>query len=154
MKTIVFLLCLLASAGVRADEAPGKDDGYDQMQEFMRQENERIKAIKILHLDLERSNLELKKKEIEIKMADLNKNQSPSLPVNPAPGSFQPLMMKLSGIFVRGDQREALMEVDGSHVQVRAGGRLRDGITVKKIDSDQVVLEYTDGKQQIFTLGS
>src|SRR5262249_18575180 len=50
-------------------KAEPRDEEFDHMKEFMRQEDERIKAIKILNLDLERADLELKKREIEVKLA-------------------------------------------------------------------------------------
>ncbi len=117
----------------------------------MLEENERIKAIKILNLDLERSNLELKKKEIEVKLADLNKNQSVHIQ---ASDSFRPSAVKLAGIFVHGDGRQALFEVDGTYVHAGQGEQVKEGVLVKEIKNDKVILEFKDGKQQTFILGS
>jgi len=144
---------------ITQEEKPSKevpiDQSFDQMKEFMRQEDDRIKAIKILNLDLERANLELKKGEIEVKIADLNRNQNVAVGSSGLPADFpKPALSKLCGIFVNGRNKKALMNVGGSYIQAGEGDTLRGGILVKSINADTVLLEYFDGKKEIINLGS
>lgn len=128
------------------------DDGFTQLKEFMRQEDERLKTIKILNLDVERADLELKKRQIELKLADLNKNTSVAIssnPINPSKPVF-----RLAGIFVQEDTRQALMNVNGVNMQVGEGKPLAEGVMLKRIDTDTAVLKYPDGKEETLYLGS
>ena len=122
------------------------DGNFDQMKEFLRQENERLKTIKILNLDLERANLEFKKKEIEIKLADLNKGGGTS---NPAANSGQPSALSVEGIFVNGTSQWAFMNVNGTRVQVKPGQTMRDGTVIKEINTDAVIVQYSDARKEI-----
>ena len=130
------------------------DQNFQQMKDFMREENERFKAIKILNLDLERADLELKQKEIQVKMAQLNKesgaliNSNGSMSVKPA----KPLL-KISGIFLTDEGKEALINVNGANQNAREGEQIASGIAVKKITSTAVTVQYADGQIQEFKFG-
>lgn len=134
------------------EERPMEGD-FEQMKEFMRQENEKVKAIKILNLDLARADLELKKKEIEVKLADLNKGHA--IDENHSKGSsdLSTPSRNVTGIFVNGPVRSAWMDVHGKHAHVQEGEFLSDGVLVKTIKGNQVTLEYADGKQDIMHFG-
>ncbi len=150
MNLFIALLLVLAVPPAWAQE-PSKVD-YDQMKEFMRQENERMKAIKILSLDLERADLELRKRQIEVKLSELNKN-NPAFTAGMSADFSQPVL-RLSGIFIGGDSREALVNVKGINIQVSEGKPIEKDIVLKKIGTDHVLLEHTGGKQEALHLGS
>ncbi|MBI4310085.1 MAG: hypothetical protein HY591_07130, partial [Candidatus Omnitrophica bacterium] len=124
------------------EETQARD--FNQMQEFLQQENERVKAIKILNLDLEHANLELKKKEIEVKLAELNKT-GVAVNLSSNPGSPS---MGVSGIFVSGTDRWALMNIDGVRVQVKPGQAMRDGMVIKEINADAVIVRHRDARKE------
>jgi hypothetical protein len=128
------------------------DKKYEDMRQFMGQEDERIKAIKILDLDLQRADLELKKRQIEVKLADLNKSNAALSPLT-ASGFLKPAF-KLSGIFMSGSHREALIDVQGANIQAEEGKMIQDGVIVAKINTDSALLKYADGKQETLNLGS
>lgn len=136
---------------VQEKKAPEKvpiDQSFEQMKEFMRQEDERIKTIKILNLDLERANLELKKGEVAVKIAAIGPSSSLST------GTSKPASPKLCGIFAQDNNKEALINVSGVYIQAGEGEALRDGVLVKKIGPEAVLLEYPDGKKETIELGS
>lgn len=144
-------VCLFALNAWAAPDLKGADPGFEQMKEFLRQENERIKAIKILNLDLERADLELKKRQIEIKLANLNKHTV--VPAGPASAVFLKPAFKLRGIFTSAETRQALINANGVTIQAIEGQTVGEGVTVKQITNDAAVLEYTDGKQETLNLG-
>ena len=137
----------------KAAKAEPIDQGFEQMKEFIQQENERLKAIKILNLDLERADLELKKGEIEVKIAGLNRGSNAAI-AGLSTGISKPAVVKLCGILMNGDDREALVNMDGIYVQIKEGFALRNGALVRKVSDDAVVLEYADGKKETISLGS
>ncbi len=126
------------------------DADLEEMHDFMRQENERLKVIKMLNLDVERADLELKKREIEVKIVELNKGQG-SAAVLPAVATGS--VLKVAGIFMNGEMREALMDLDGVHVSVHEGQKLNNGIVIKKISADEVLIQHEDGQEEGIGLG-
>ena len=130
------------------------DHEFEQMKDFMQQEDERLKAIKILNLDLERANLELKKKEVESKLAVLNQDhvflpEALKLPSS----SLQPMVFKVNGVFLTEKIRLAMININGTSTQVAEGQLMREGVLVKRINPEAVTLEYPDGKQEILSVG-
>ena len=124
------------------------DRSFQQMKDFMREENERLKAIKILNLDLERADLELKQKEIQVKMAKLNK-EGGMLDSNGAAllKSSKPLI-KITSIFLNDKSKEAVINVDGLNLNTHEGEQTVSGIAIKKITSEAVTVQYSDGQVQ------
>ena len=131
------------------------DRDFEQMQEFMRQANERLKSIKILNLDLERADLELKKREIEEKIIGLNKDQNTApIGLDSSTGLVKPMSFKVVGIFLNGNARQAIVSIDGRFIQVQEGQSIRQGVLVNKINADSVIFGYPDGKQETINFGA
>lgn len=130
-----------------------KDTRFEKMQEFILKENERLNAIRILNLDLEQTNLELKKREAEVKLAQLNGKYYSSDSVI-ASGVNKKPDIKLAAIYYLKNQREASFNINGKITSVRVGNELIPGVSVKKIDADFVTVLCADGKEENFILGS
>jgi hypothetical protein len=132
-------------------QKPPVEQDFQQMKEFIQQENDRMKEIRILNLDLERADLELRKKEIETKLAGMNKN---GRVITSGFSAAAKPVLKVTGIFVNGVDRQVLMNVDGVNIQVKEGESVRQGVIIKKITSDTVLLQYADGKNETIAMGS
>ncbi len=147
MICIIFLFLMSyavpAAAGDLALVDTQEAGGLEQLQDFMRKEDEKLKAIKMLDLDLTRADLELRKREIEVKLAGFNAS-----PDAPASG------IKVRGVMVNGDMHGVWMEVNGQDVHAAQGEYVSGGILLKSVKSNEVVLEHPDGKQEVLGFGS
>ena len=127
---------------------PDADKEFEQMDEFVRQENERLKAIKLLSLDLQWADLELRKRKIESKLAALTRG-----PVALPSANSEKTILKVAGIFLSEGRKEALVDINGTRHAVSEGESLVGQMLVKQISSDEVVLEYPDGRQHNLKFG-
>lgn len=143
MCGVCFFISGLWAAGAGAAESSPADQ-YEHMRQFIREENEKIKDIKLLNLDLERASLTLKKKEIESKLAKLSKTQD--VYMNPmSAASNTRSSYSLAGVFMTEKYKEALMNVGGALVHVREGQAVDEHVKIKQIKQDSVTLERADG---------
>ncbi|MBI3601272.1 MAG: hypothetical protein HY209_00015 [Candidatus Omnitrophica bacterium] len=127
-----------------------QDDDFQQMNDFIQQENEKLKSIKLLNLDLERADLELKKKEIEQKIAQLNKSEgtlSASSQENTTDLKTSRPIIKLLSIFESKTMKQAMLSIDGVNINVKEGQQM-DEMVVKSINLQTVIVEYEDGQTQ------
>ncbi len=134
------------------DETP--DDDFQQMNDFIQQENEKLKNIKLLNLDLEHANLELKKKEIEQKISKLDKSEgalSASNQENTTDLKTIRPVVKLVSIFESKTMKQAILSIDGVNINVKEGQQM-DGVVIKSINSQAVMVEYEDGQIQKLSL--
>ena len=129
------------------------DRDFQQMKDFMSEENERLKTLKILNLDLERAGLELKQKEIQVKMIKLNK-EGGVLDSNAVVSvkSSKP-MVKITSIFLNDEGKEAVINVDGLNLNAHEGEQIASGIAIKKITPETVTVQYADGQIQELKFG-
>ncbi len=130
------------------DDPP--DDDFQQMNDFIQQENEKLKSIKLLNLDLERADLELKKKEIEQKITKLNKSEgglSASSQESTTDLKTTRPVVKLVSIFESKTMKQAMLSIDGVNVNVKEGQQM-DGVVIKSIDPQAVMVKYEDGQTQ------
>ncbi len=126
----------------------GSDDA--KMEDFIREENDKIKDIKLLNLDLERANLEFKKKEIEQKMAQLNKEEEGATLSGArsiSDTSFSSLKLKLIGIFESALKKKAVLNINGVHFNVIEGEKV-EGFLVGAIKSQSIVIKYNNGEEE------
>ena len=122
----------------------GQDDqGYDAMKDFIRQEDDRLKDIKLLSLDLEKADLEFKKKEIQTKMAGLSCTVAPDKGV-PASGDLPDI--RVSGIVIKEGVGHAFISVEGRIFYVREGQDIGDKMKITKITDQAVFIQYPDGR--------
>lgn len=122
------------------------DKEFERMREFMRQEEERIKQIKMLNLDLERANLELKKRQVDAQLAELGPKQgTTALPAADLPKAP---IIKLNGIVMAQDMQRAWITVDGTQSFFKEGQAIGTGLTLRKIAPDSVVVEHADGNKE------
>ena len=122
----------------------GQDDqGYDAMKDFIRQEDDRLKDIKLLSLDLEKADLEFKKKEIQTKMAGLSGTVAPDKGV-PASGDLPDI--RVSGIVIKEGVGHAFISVEGKIFYVREGQDIGDKMKITKITDQAVFIQYPDGR--------
>jgi TolA-binding protein len=123
-----------------------------EMDEYMRKEDERIKDIRLLSLDLEKAGLELKQKEVQVKMVELSKG-SKSAGVDAGPSSLNPSMFikRLMALTVTENFKEAMIEINGAVAVVHEGDGIADG-KVFVIDAQGVNIIYPDGKEERLSL--
>jgi hypothetical protein len=135
---------------VLEDEDDEQEDDLSQVDDFINKENNKLKDIKLLNLDLERAGLELKRKEIEQKISQLNKTegtvplsfQETSVDVKPS----RPLV-KLVGIFESAMKKQAMLSINGQRRNVKEGQDI-EGIVIKAIQSQAITIQYQDGQVQ------
>ncbi len=142
---ILFLILMMGGQWVYAE-----DDGA-AMETFFNEEQERIKTIKLLNLEVEKASLEFKKQEIQSKMAELNHGASAVLAPVSATGQEQGVpkpVFKVMGLTVSGKFKQALIQADGVLYAVSPGGSFGAGHQVKSIDADKVVVQKSDGTQE------
>ncbi len=123
------------------------DDDFEQMNDFIRQENEKLKNIKLLNLDVEWANLKLKKKEIEQKIVQLDKAEGTGALPTLTPGVSDKPVIKLLGIFESDVFKKAVLNINGAKVNVQEGEQI-NGMLVKSITPQSVVLQSEDGQTQ------
>ncbi len=122
----------------------GQDDqGYDAMKDFIRQEDDRLKDIKLLSLDLEKADLEFKKKEIQTKMAGLSGAVTQD---KGAPASGGLPDVRVSGIVIKEGVKHAFISVEGRIFYVREGQDIGDKMKITKITDQAVFIQYPDGR--------
>jgi hypothetical protein len=126
-----------------------EEDEFQEMADFIQQENERLKDIKLLNLDLERASLELKKKEIEQKMAQFHKEEN-VMSQEDDDGVSRP-SIKLLGVFLGGLKKQAVLSINGKQVNCKEGQYI-EGINIASIDSRLVTVQYADGEKQVYSL--
>ena len=123
---------------------------FEDMNDFIHTENEKLKDIRLLNLDLEKYNLEFKKKEIEQKMAQLNKLENPMIPSNQeniAGSKMVKPVLKLKSIFENEAKKQAMLSINGININVKQGEKV-SGVTIKIISPQLVAVEYEDGDTQ------
>ncbi len=125
---------------------PQKPQSLVEMDDYMHQEEGRIKAIKLLSLDLEKANIELKQREVQVKMAELNKSGAFVAPAS-SPLDQASVSKRLISLTVSGDFKEAVIEVNGAGVIVREGDAVADG-KVGIINDEGLTLIYPEGKEE------
>ena len=121
------------------------EDGYAMMKSFIQQEDERLKDIKILTLDLEKSGLELKKKEIQVKMAELSGAPAPDKGAGGFAGTGLP-DVRVSGIVINDRLKQAFISVDGKVFPAREGQELENKMKIIKITGQSVSIQCADGQ--------
>ncbi|MDO8675412.1 MAG: hypothetical protein Q7K71_04775 [Candidatus Omnitrophota bacterium] len=140
MKTGLVVFMLAAAVPL----AWGQDDqGYDAMKDFIRQEDDRLKDIKLLSLDLEKADLEFKKKEIQAKMAGLSGTVAQDKGT-PAPGGLPDI--RVSGIVIKEGVGHAFISVEGRIFYVREGQDIEGKMKITKITDQAVFIQYPDGR--------
>ncbi|MBF0490607.1 MAG: hypothetical protein HQL15_08355 [Candidatus Omnitrophica bacterium] len=129
------------------------NDDFQEMDDFIKQENERLKDIKLLNLDLERANLELKRREIEQKMVQLNKADGAVSLEGEGDSDTQSNrpVIKLLGTFASASLKQAVLNVNGTSVHVKEGTDM-DSFVVGSISPQAVIIQYEDGESQEFRL--
>ena len=119
------------------------DQGYDAMKDFIRQEDDRLKDIKLLSLDLEKADLEFKKKEIQAKMAGLSGTVAQDKGI-PASGDLPDI--RGSGIVIKEGVGHAFISVEGKIFYVREGQDIGGKMKITKITDQAVFIQYPDGR--------
>lgn len=135
-----------------AQEGSGEtieDFQFQEMNDFIHQENEKIKGIKLLNLDLQRVDLELKKKEIELKIDQLSKGSMSNIKIEE--GSSQPRIslpvLKLVSIFVSDNSKRAVISFNGVNRSVNEGDEIQS-LSIQNINRQRVIVKDVNGQIQ------
>lgn len=125
-----------------------KQDDSNEIENFIKKEDEKLKDIKMLNLDLEKANLELKKREVEQKMYRLEGNVT-NVILEKQKDIDKPIL-SLVAIFEVSNIRSAIISVNGSRMNLK-GGQEINGFIVKEITERMVVIQSPDGeKHELF----
>jgi hypothetical protein len=136
------------------DDNKGQEDEFAQMDSFIKKENEKLKAIKLLNLDIERADLELKKREIEQKMVQLNVREGVSSTVKQEEGDEAKInkpILRLAAVLESNAKRQAILNFDGRHINVKEGQEV-EGVLVKTIKTQGITIQYQDGQTKELSL--
>ena len=137
MKGSWWLMVLVFWAGCTPSWA---EDSYAAMKSFIQQEDERLKDIKLLSLDLE-------KKQIQAKMAELGGAVAQDKGIRSSAETVdKPLDIRVSGIVINDTVKQAFISIDGKTFSVREGREITDKIKVVKITGQSVSIQYADGQ--------
>lgn len=115
--------------------------------DFIDQENKRMREIKLLNLDLQRADLRSR-----IKKLDQEDNVS-SMLKEKKEQDLENFPIKLQGIVRIGDEHVGLLLDHTVRVSAKAGQILRDDVTVVRIDDDKAVFRTKDGKERVVLIG-
>ncbi len=125
-----------------------QDDDFEAMNDFIHEENERAKDIKLLSLDLEKAGLILKKKEIEQKIELLRRPQNGDLlKTDEDQESKSVSKFKLISVFVSSSVKKAILNINGVNYDFKEGQQIGD-ITVASIEPEKVVIKLSNGLTQ------
>ena len=131
------------------DENDNQQDDLEEVNDFINQENEKLKDIKLLNLDLEKVGIELKRREIEQKIAQLDKTEGILAPTQDSSGDIKlsKPQVRLVGVFESASKKQAVLSINGEHINVKEGQEVED-IVVKTIKPQGVTIQYQDGQLQ------
>ncbi len=141
MKTALFVFVFIVGCS-----AAWAEEDYSAMRDFIKQEDERLKEIKLLTLDLEKADLEFKKKEIESKMSGLVGGPSPAQGIVSTKTADGLPDVQVSGVMINNTSKAAFINVDQKLFIVREGQEFGNGIKAVKITDQLVSVQYADGK--------
>ncbi len=131
------------------------DVKFKQMEDFVNQESDQIKSIRMLTLDLERVSLELKKREVEIKLSQLSgKASAPLTQQDSENGKAAKPRIRFLGAFIHGQVKEAMISIDGVDCVVVDGQDMVEGFHIKAINTETVRVSFLDGHEETIKLGS
>lgn len=119
-----------------------------EVDDFARQEEEKIKSIKLLSLDLEKAGIELKQREIQVKISELNKTGPLVVALSSTQASVP---RRLIALTLTDDFKEAVMDVGGSSIIVHEGDSIADA-KVESINAQGVIIRNADGTQESLIL--
>lgn len=130
------------------DEKSPFSEEFDQMQAFVKEENVRFKQIKLLSLDLEKAGLELKKKEVQKKIEDLERVKVlADGPVMTNEGVTPGPMVVLTGIVRTETYKKASLSVNGRSFLLMESESVL-GVTLKEIRDSSVMIVYANGQEK------
>jgi hypothetical protein len=132
---------------IKEEEVPEQqvpDENFLEMKAFMKEQDVRLKAIKLLNLDVARADLELKRREIESKLANLNQGPSSSMQMSMKESD---LSIQVASILISPKKREAVLQTGGLRTRVEEGSKINDK-TVSKIEAAAVTLEDAKGNTE------
>ncbi len=127
-----------------------EDFQFQEMNDFINQENEKIKDIKLLNLDLQKADLELKKREIEQKIDRLSKVSMPMIKRDDTNGSAVDIgipILKVISIFVSDNNKKAVISFNGVNRQVHEGDKI-ESYNIQNIDPQRVIIKDSNGQTQ------
>lgn len=127
-----------------------QEDEFEKIDEFIRKENEKVKDIKLLNLDLEKAGLILKKKEIDQKIDQLRKAESSGFVKTNEHEEEAKLLMpniRLVSIFASASLKRAVLNINGVNNNVKEGQKIGN-VIIANINSENVMVKYSDGQTE------
>lgn len=121
--------------------------------DFIEEENAQLRKIKLLDLDVTRAQLQLKQKEIQVKLAALNPVSDRTQHLHETPQAVEALGIIAQGVIYIDHQYQAIVQVNNNVVTVTSGDLLPGGFTVMDINAKQVVLKDAQDVETIILIG-
>ena len=131
-------------------DSSSNDTKFQQMSDFIEEEDEKLKELKLLNLDLQKSDLLLKKKEIDQKINQLGRNENLSVfKEGRVESEVQEIVpsVKLVSIFLSDSSKKAILNINGVNIAVSEGQQF-DSFVTESIDAQKVLLEFEDGQSK------
>ncbi len=130
---------MVSKGSVRSDR--------QDVDDFIDQENKRMREIKLLNLDLQRADLRSRIKKLD------QEDNFTSMLNEKKEQDTENFPIKLQGIVRIGNERLGLLLDHSVRVSAKAGQMLRGDVTVVRIDDDKAVLRTKDGKEKVILIG-
>jgi hypothetical protein len=118
------------------------------VEDFISQEDERVKDIKLMTLDVEKADLQLIQKEISMKLAQLGKTEGLMPQALLEKGQQPPPRIKINSLVISQGFKEALISLEGVGYTAREGDTLAGSLTIKSIGINNIQVRYLDGKDE------
>ena len=140
---LIFLLVLLS--GCRPLYA---QEVVMNMDMFIDEEDKRIQEIRLLDLDVQKADLQLKQQEIARKMAN-SVGEDFTVP-HPAGSNPAHASMRVISVVVADDYQEAVLKINEQHITCHQGDFIGDGWKVEAITREGVkLLSATAGQRSL-----
>lgn len=112
---------------------------------FIEDEAKKIREIKLLSLDVQKTDLELKRQQMLVKMQKIN-NQTESHIVHEQGNMQKMINVVVKSILIAGTKKLAVMGVNNKYFTVSEQQHFSEGLVIKAIEADKVQVQYLDGR--------
>lgn len=124
-----------------------------ELLDFIAEENAQLRKIKLLDLDVAKAQLQLKQKEIQVKLAALNPVENVTHHSNLTTHDIEAFGVIVRGVIYIDSHYQAILQLNNNIVTVKSGDLINGGYKVVDIKSNQVVLNDAQGLEKIILVG-
>ncbi len=129
------------------DVSSSPEDNFAVMKSFMNQENAKEKEIRLLNLDLERINLQLKRQKLLTEIQGSSRGEETSLLTAVDIPNESVKDTHIVYLVYSSDFKEVILNMNGTVHRLRENDQASFGVTIKNILEDGVVVQAKDGME-------